>query len=318
MNCDLTSPIFTNEAKAIEHMEADRWPDGKPGCPLCGVVGEAAKMGGKTQAGMWLCKACRGKFTVRTGTVFERSHIPLHKWLLATHLMASSKKGISAHQLHRMLGITYKSAWFMAHRIREAMAPATDAGPLGGKGKVVEVDEMYVAKAPMQRTSTRTSGKPMTYKHGRGTANKHVVVALVERGGEARSVHVRGTLNKATVEAIIAKNIHKDSRMHTDESRLYADSVLYVAKHERVHHAQNEFARGDVTTNSVEGHFGIFARGLTGTYQHVSEQHLHRYLAEFDFRISNREKLGVNDVSRAARILKGAEGKRLTYRQSTH
>src|SRR6266481_4497952 len=159
MTCDLTNNIFSNEAKALEHMENDRWPGGNVTCPLCGVIGEARKMGGETQAGMFLCNACRGKFTVRTGTVFERSHIPLHKWLLATHLMASSKKGISAHQLHRMLGITYKSAWFMAHRIREAMAPAANAGPLGGEGMIVEADELYLDKAPLEKTNTRTSGK---------------------------------------------------------------------------------------------------------------------------------------------------------------
>ena len=316
MTCDLTNPIFTNEAKAVEHMEADRWPNGVT-CPLCGAD-RPKKMGGQTQAGMFLCPDCRGKFTVRTGTVFERSHIPLHKWLLATHLMASSKKGISAHQLHRMIGITYKSAWFMAHRIREAMAPAKDAGPLGGEGKVVEVDEMYVAKAPLERTSTRTSGAPMRDKHGRGAANKHVVVALVERGGAARSFHIRKNLDKATVDELVANYIRKESRVHTDESRLYNDTHKRVAKHERVHHAKGEYARGDVTTNSVEGYFGVFTRGLIGTYQHVSEQHLGRYLAEFDFRQSNREKLGVDDVGRAARILKGAEGKRLTYRQTAH
>lgn len=318
MTCDLTNPIFNNEIKALEHMENDRWPGGVVTCPLCGVVGEARKMGGETQAGMFLCNACRGKFTVRTGTVFERSHIPLHKWLLATHLMASSKKGISAHQLHRMLGITYKSAWFMAHRIREAMAPAANAGPLGGEGMIVEADEMYLPTAPLERDNARTSGKKMASKHGRGVANKRVVVALVERGGKVRSFHMKGGIDKATMTELVANYVKKESRLHTDESRLYTGTDKHIAKHEKVRHAAGEYARGDVTTNSVEGHFGIFTRGLIGTYQHVSEQHLGRYLAEFDFRMSNRVALGVHDVSRAARILKGAEGKRLTYRQTAH
>jgi len=318
MTCDLTNPIFSNEAKALEHMENDRWPGGIVTCPLCGVEGEAHKMGGKTQAGMFLCNACRGKFTVRTGTVFERSHIPLHKWLLATHLMASSKKGISAHQLHRMLGITYKSAWFMAHRIREAMAPAKNAGPLGGEGQIVEADELYLPKAPLERTSTTTRGAKMINKHGRGTANKRVVVSLVERGGAVRSFHMKDGIDKAAMAELVAQYVRKESRLHTDESRLHTDSHKHVAKHERVRHAAGEYARGDVTTNSVEGYFGVFTRGLVGTYQHVSEQHLHRYLSEFDFRMSNRVALGVHDVSRAARILKGAEGKRLTYRQTAN
>jgi transposase-like protein len=319
MTCDLTDPIFSNEAKALEHMENDRWPGGEATCPLCGVVGEAKKMGGKTQAGMWLCSACRGKFTVRTGTVFERSHIPLHKWLLATHLMASSKKGISAHQLHRMLGITYKSAWFMCHRIREAMAPAASAGPLGGDGKIVEMDEMYLLKAPLEQTTLKTDGTPFRSKRGKGPANKNVVVALVERGGASRSFHIRSGMDKATVDELVAQFIRKDTRLHTDESHLYkAVGKNHPIKHETVNHGKGEYARGDVTTNSVEGHFGVFTRGLVGTYQHMSEQHLSRYLAEFDFRQSNRSALGVTDVSRANRILKGAEGKRLTYRQTAH
>lgn len=313
MTCDITNPIFTNEAKALEHMENDRWPGGEVDCPLCGVIGDSRKMGGQTQAGMWLCNSCRGKFTVRTGTVFERSHIPLHKWLLATHLMAASKKGISAHQLHRMLGITYKSAWFMCHRIREAMAPSGNA-PMGGEGKVVEMDELYLAKAPLDQNTVKKDGTPYLKGRGTGVANKHAVVSLVERGGSARSFHVRQGMDKAAVEAIIMDFVQKDSRLHTDESPLYKAAQKHVAKHERVNHSKKEYARGDVTTNSAEGHFGIFTRGLVGTYQHMSERHLQRYLHEFDFRMSNREALGVNDVSRANRILKGAEGKRLTYR----
>jgi transposase-like protein len=316
MTCDLTNPIFTNEAKAIAHMEADRWPNGVT-CPLCGAD-RPKKMGGKTQAGMFLCPDCRGKFTVRTGTVFERSHIPLHKWLLATHLMAASKKGISAHQLHRMLGVTYKSAWFMAHRIREAMAPAPATAPMGGEGSVIEADELYISKPDSEHATEKARGGKYTKGGRSGTANKRVVVSLVERGGEVRSFHMKDGASKDRIADLLKANVDPASHLHTDESRLYTGAEKHLAKHERVHHAKGEYARGSVTTNSVEGYFGIFTRGLMGTYQHVSEQHLARYLAEFDFRMSNREKLGVNDVSRAARILKGAEGKRLTYRQTAH
>lgn len=297
--CDLTNPIFTDEAAATAHMEKGRWPH-EVTCPLCGVVGQAAKMGGKTQAGMFLCNSCRGKFTVRTGTIFERSHIPLHKWLLGLELMASSKKGISAHQMHRMLGITYKSAWFMAHRIREAMAPAAkDCGPLGGEGKVVEADELYTGK---KKGSVMKAG---------GAAHKMAVVSLVERGGRVRSFHVEGT-DVVTVSGIVNANVADGTRLHTDESALYS---RVTTKREKVNHSKKEYARGDVTTNSVEGYFSVFERGMVGIYQHVSEQHLKRYLAEFDFRQSNRAKLGINDTMRAELMLKGAEGKRLTYRQ---
>lgn len=300
MTCDLTNPIFTNEVAATAHMEADRWPT-EVSCPMCGTVGQATKMGGQTQAGMFLCNACRGKFTVRTGTIFERSHIPLRKWLLATHLMASSKKGISAHQMHRMLGITYKSAWFMAHRIREAMAPATkDDSPLGGLGKVVEADELY-------------TGRKKGYAKKAGAAlHKNTVVSLVERGGRVRSFHI-GRPDVITISSIVDDNIADGTRLHTDETKLY--SRVKRSKAEKVNHSMHEYARGDVTTNSVEGYFSVFERGMVGVYQHVSEQHLKRYLAEFDFRMSNRAKLGICDDVRAARILKGAEGKRLTYRQ---
>ncbi len=316
MTADLTNPIFTNETKAIEHMEASRWPV-EVICPLCGCD-TVKKMGGKTQAGMFMCNGCRGKFTVRTGTIFERSHIPLHKWLLATHLMAASKKGVSAHQLHRMLGITYKSAWFMAHRIREAMAPAANTGPMGGEGKVIEADELYISKPDSEHATETTRGGKYTRSGRSGAANKRVVVSLVERGGAARSFHMKDGISKAGVAALLRSHVHPSSELNTDESRLYTDAGAHVAKHERIRHKKGEYVREGVTTNSVEGHFGIFTRGMIGTYQHVSEQHLSRYLAEFDFRMSNREKLGVNDVSRAARILKGAEGKRLTYRQTAN
>ena len=300
--CDLTNPIFVNEEAATAHMEASRWPEAVF-CPLCGTVGQATKMGGKTQAGYFLCNSCRGKFTVRTGTVMERSHIQLHKWLAAMHLMSASKKGMSAHQLHRMLGITYRSAWFMAHRLRLAMAPlAKDMGPLGGEGQVVEADELYTGK------------KRGTVKKTGGYGHKCTVVSLVERGGRARSFHLAEGPDAITIGTLVNANVLDGSRLHTDESHMYARTKKSV-KREKVNHSIGEYGRGDVTTNSVEGYFSVFERGMIGTYQHVSEQHLHRYLSEFDFRQSNRAKLGVDDATRAARVLSGAEGKRLLYRQ---
>jgi transposase-like protein len=305
MTADLTNPIFKDEAAAVAHLESSRWPQGVS-CPLCGSD-TPKKMGGQTQAGMFLCGDCRGKFTVRTGTVWERSHIPLHKWLLATHLMAASKKGISAHQLHRMLGITYKSAWFMAHRIREAMAPAADAngGPIGGEGKIVEMDETYVGKK---------AGRKLRGKDHPGNL-KQTVIALVERGGPVRSFHVRDPLNKNTAKNIMFANADKASDLVTDESNIYPAAGAHYIQHASVNHSAKEYVRGDIHTNTVEGVFSIFKRGMIGTYQHCGEQHLQRYLNEFDFRYSNRTKLGFNDATRAAKILKGAEGKRLTYRQ---
>lgn len=302
MTCDLTSPIFTDEAAAIDHLEASRWANGVS-CPLCGDT-NVRKMEGKTQAGMFQCNGCRDKFTFRTGTVFERSHIPVHKWLLATHLMAASKKGISAHQLHRMLGITYKSAWFMAHRIREAMAPGKTAKKIGGEGKTVEADEMFVTKSP------KTKKRP-------GYQHKVAVLSLVERGGDTRSMKIEA-VNKNEIDSGIRAHVDPASTLHTDSAQHYK-GLLSVADHEAVDHSK-EYARkgktGMVHTNTLEGYFSVFKRGLVGTYQHVSPQHMDRYLAEFDFRQNNRTAMGVDDITRAARILKGAEGKRLTYRQA--
>jgi transposase-like protein len=299
---DLTKPIFTDEARAMAHMEADRWPDG-PHCPHCGST-NVHRMGGKTQAGIFLCNDCRDKFTVRTGTIFERSHIPLHKWLLATHLMAASKKGISAHQLHRMLGITYKSAWFMAHRIREAMAP-TVRGPIGGTGKIVELDETVVG------------GKAKNRAYAKKPPKKQIVTTLVERGGVARSFRVANVTAK-TLRPVVVKAVSRKSHLMTDDAIWYVRFGEEFASHEQVNHAQNEYARDGaayrIRTNTAENYFSILKRGIYGVYHHVSEAHLHRYLAEFDFRYSNRAGFGVSDGERAARALKGAEGKRPTYR----
>lgn len=301
MTFDLNSPMFKDEAAAIAHMEADRWLDGVI-CPLCGSD-SVHKMGGVTQAGMFVCYACEGKFTVRTGTVFERSHIPLHKWLLAIYLMGSSKKGISAHQLHRMLGITYKSAWFMAHRIREAMAPAKSAAPIGGKGKIVEADETFIQKK---------SGKRKHPGSG-GYAHKIAVLSLVERGGHVRSRMIDGA-NMPEVHKAIRETMDPESLLHTDGAQYYKFLGL-TADHESVDHSKTYVRKGKtgkVHTNTAEGVFSVFKRGLVGTYQHIGEQHVDRYLAEFDFRHNNRARLGVTDDVRAGRVLKGAEGKRLT------
>jgi hypothetical protein len=256
---------------------------------------------------MFLCPDCRGKFTVRTGTIWERSHIPLHKWLLATHLMAASKKGVSAHQLHRMLGITYKSAWFMAHRIREAMAPAAGTGPVGGEGKIVEVDETELAPS----RKTKVIG-------GRKRANNKKFVALVERNGKVRSAVIDGR-NMQDVRAAVRENLDPASNLHTDGAQFYKGYPM-AATHDAVDHNKTYVipATGNkpaVHTNSAEGYFSLVKRGLVGTYHHVSEAHLARYLAEFDFRMNTRTKLGFNDLTRAAALVKAAEGKRLTYRQ---
>jgi transposase-like protein len=310
---DLLNPIFNDETAARMHLESIRWPDG-PICPYCGVADETKSLGGKSMGEGWYhCTACRRKYTVRVGTVYERSHIPLHKWVLATHLMAASKKGISAHQLHRMLGITYKSAWFMAHRIREAMKPATTE-PMGGNGKIVEADETYYGPKAV-KTRTSRAGKPLSQKGYKGPANKRTVISLIERGGEVRSFHVERA-NRKTVEEIVQKNVAKETTLHTDESPIYVKPARKLAGHETVAHKQDEYVRGDVHVNSAEGYFSIFKRGMVGVYQHCGEQHLHRYLNEFDFRYNNRAALKVTDEQRAVKALKGAEGKRLTYRRT--
>jgi transposase-like protein len=309
--------IYKDETKAREHLETLRWPDGAY-CPRCGGF-EVTKLGGKAaDLGQYNCRDCRKKFTVTVGTVFERSHIPLTTWLFAFHLMASSKKGMSSHQLHRLLGVTYKTAWFMAHRIREAMAPAKGSlAPMGGAGKVVEADETYQGKTKETRTQS-VDGRVKYQNKGRGGANKRAVIALVERGGSARTFHVAHT-TFAKVEQIVSENIHRESRLHTDESRLYSASKVpgMVAEHETVRHSADEYVRGDVYSNSAENYFSIFKRGMRGVYQHCSEKHLHRYLAEFDFRYSNRIALGVDDTMRANEALKGIAGKRLTYRRTS-
>jgi transposase-like protein len=318
MNLDLTAPIFhdTNEARAW--LEAKRWPGG-PACPHCGVVNVVRMQGKAHRPGLFGCRDCAGQFTVLTGSVMESSHIPLPKWVLAIQLMNSSKKGVSAHQLHRMLGITYKSAWFMAHRIREAMRE-NDPKPLGGEGKALEVDEMYHGKRETDREPQRHDKyrQPPTKQGKGGGAEKRPIVALVERGGQARAAHMT-TVNGKNIREFLAKHGDTSSKLHTDESNLYPAAGRKFAKHETVNHSAKEYARGKgdtlVTTNSVEGFFGIFERGMVGVYQHCSEKHLPRYLDEFTFRYNNRSKLGVEDTERAERTVKAMNGKRLTYRR---
>jgi transposase-like protein len=313
----LKDPIFTDETKAREWLEARVWPKG-PHCPHCGNADQDKITGlhGKAhRPGVFQCNEpeCREQFTVTVKTVFERSKIPLTKWLAALFLMTASKKGVSAHQVHRMLGISYKSTWFMMHRLREAMRTG-GLEPFGGAGKVVEADETYFGNIPeAKRPKLKTTGRKFS-KNAGGPTHKRAILALVERGGTVRSFHVPGAYLESVI-GIVRNNIARESRLHTDESKLYHRVGKEFAAHETVKHADEEYARGDVTTNTVEGYFSIFKRGMKGVYQHCAEKHLHRYLAEFDFRYNNRIALGVSDVKRAELLAKGIVGKRLTYRR---
>lgn len=304
---NLKAKIYTDETAARKHLEKLLWPNG-PVCPHCGVVGEATELhGDSTRPGVWKCRACEKPFSVTVGTVCERSKIPLTKWLLATELLTSSKKGISSHQLARMLGVTYKTAWFVGHRIREAMAPA-DSAPMGGEGQTVEADEMYTGKV---------AGKTKHPGAG-GYAHKRTVVSLVQRGGAARSFHIQ-TQGRLEIAAVIDNQTKDGTRMMTDGSQVYR--FMPVVLHDVINHSTGEYVRvkldgTKVHTNTVEGFFGIFKRGMIGTYQHCGEAHLQRYLSEFDFRYSNRSALGVDDATRANIALQGIAGKRLTYRRT--
>jgi transposase-like protein len=308
--CDLTNPIFTDADKAREHLEKLYWPNG-PVCRHCGNadIERITRLTGKsTRPGVLWCNECNKPFSVTVGTVMEDSKIPLNKWVLAFHLMASSKKGMSAHQLHRMLGVTYKTAWFLCHRIREAMddaEPNKNGGPLGGEGKIVEADETFVG------------GKKTNRAHGEA-APKKAVITLVERDGRARSFHVANVTAK-TLGPIIRKNASRKSTLNTDEAAPYVRLGREFAAHHAVDHSRDEYAYKldgrTVSINAAENYFSILKRGINGVYHSVSEAHLHRYLAEFDFRYSNRSKLGFEDAERAAKAIMGAEGKRLTYNQ---
>lgn len=296
-----SAPYFHNEDKAREYLESLRWPDG-PVCPHCGSKEKHYPLQGKADStravrkGVWKCKKCRKQFSVTVGTVFERSHIPLHQWLLASFLLCSSKKGMSAHQLHRMLNITYKTAWFMAHRIRYAMDQKPDRQLKG----TVEADETYV-------------GGKAHGKRGRGAENKTPVFSLVERNGKVISTAVERVTGK-NLKAIMVKNIDRSADIMTDEFPSYRGVSKEFSSHNVINHGNKEYVRGDVYTNTVEGYFSILKRGIIGVYHHVDSNHLHRYLSEFDFRYNERN---ANDAERSITALIGIEGKRLMYRDSS-
>jgi transposase-like protein len=295
-----TAEHFQNEEAAFAFLEARIWPNG-PVCVHCGAGAERIrKLAGKTtRVGLWKCYSCGKPFTVKVGTVFEASHVKLHLWLQAMHLMCSSKKGVSSHQLHRTLGVTLKTAWFMSHRLREALR-VIGMEPMGGEGAIVEADETYIGR------------KAGTVKR-RGHEHKRTVVALVERGGSVRSFHVdKATV--ATVGVILRENVSPASRLMTDESGLYMAIGAEYADHQAVNHSQDEYVRGEAHTQTIDGYFSVFKRGMKGIYQHCAEKHLHRYLTEFDFRYNHRIRLGIDDCARTDAGLKGAVGKRLTYR----
>ncbi len=297
---DFSNPIFHNEAKARKWLEARIWPDG-PICPHCGTVDEATLMKGKShRPGLYNCNACRQPFTVTVGTLYERSKIPLHKWLAATHLMMASKKGMSALQIGRLLGLSEKTAWFVCHRIRESLRESKFDEPLGGPNKVVETDETYVGGKSKNR-----KGK---------VPPKEAVVALVERDGRVRSFHVQAVSAK-TLRPILVTQVSRKSYLMTDDSTVYPKIGKEYAGHGTVNHSIEEYVRGGFWhTNTVENYFSIMKRGITGVYHHVSQQHLKRYLAEYDFRYNEREALGVSDAERMEKSVHGIVGKRLTYR----
>ncbi len=301
MSANLQAPAFTNEIAAREAIEAVLWPHG-PVCPRCGSFDRIGKVDGKSaRPGLYYCGECERQFTVTIGTIFERSKVPLSKWWLAIHLMASSKKGMSAHQLHRSLGVTYQTAWFVEHRIREAMRSGNLA-PMGGPGGTVEADETFIG---------RRDGSVKRRGHG----HKNTVLSLVDRdSGQVRSFHVDGT-SATDIIPIIKANVAKETAIMTDEGGHYSKLGDHFASHESVSHKADEYVRGHAHTNTVEGFYSVFKRGMKGVYQHCSEKHLHRYLAEFDFRYSSRARLGVEDVERATKIVRGAQGKRLMYRR---
>jgi transposase-like protein len=298
----LSAPYFHNEEAAFAKLEGILWPRG-PVCPHCGGVERISPIKGKTaRIGLKFCGQCRKQFTVKIGTVLESAHIPLHKCLQAVYLITSSKKGFSAHQLHRALQVTYKSAWFLHHRIREAMREGNLA-PMGGTGGAVEVDETFIG---------RKKGRAVRH----GYEHKFKVLALVERDtGRARSM-VMDKISTRAVAPIVRTNVAKEARLMTDEARHYVKVGREFADHQVVQHSTGEYVRGDAHTNTIEGYFSIFKRGMRGVYQHCAEHHLHRYLAEFDFRYNYRKAKGIEDAERADKALRGIVGKRLTYRDS--
>ena len=301
----LSRPEFHSEEAAFAHLEKIVWSDG-PVCPHCGAVDRItavkANPAKRIRVGLHRCGHCKGQFTVKVGTVFEHARIPLHKMLQAVYLVTSSKKGVSAHQLHRTLEITYKSAWFLLHRIREAMRSG-DLSPMGGPGVIVEADETFIGHI-------KGMDRRASFHH------KMKVLALVDRGtGQARTMVIE-KVKAETIMAIIHANVDRESTIMTDESKVYNDVRFHFAGHGRTSHARGQYvdvANDAIHSNTVEGYFSIFKRGMKGIYQHCGEQHLHRYLAEFEFRYNNRAALGCNDTDRSVAALSGIVGKRLTY-----
>jgi transposase-like protein len=292
------APYFHDEAAAFAELESLLWPHG-PVCPRCNGMDRITTVKGG-RMGLRRCGPCKRQFTVTVGTVFESSHVPLHQWLQVVYMMCSSKKGVSSHQVMRTLDVQYKTAWFMTHRIREAMAGGK-LPQIGGSGKVVEADETYIGRK-----------EGTTKKRGHG--HKRTVVALVERGGEVRTFHVQNA-NAATVTSLLRTNADRASRLMTDESGIYMAVGTEYAGHESVNHSEKEYVRGETHTNTVEGYFGLFKRGFQGIYQHCAEKHLHRYLSEYEFRYNSRVRLGFDDMERTRNALCQIEGKRLTYRR---
>src|SRR3984885_1910948 len=300
MAATFDSPIFSDETAAREALESVRWPTG-PVCVHCGCTDHVVRVAGEKKshrAGLLYCNDCKGQFTVTVGTVFERSKIPLTKWWMATFLLCSSKKGISSHQIHRTLGVTYKTAWFMTHRIREAMKDGA-MGLMGGPGATVEADETYLGKSAKSRKSEPKHSRPAPQ-----------VFSLVERGGNIRSMY----LDDKNIRGALDQHLDMRSRLVTDGHTTYKTVMPNAGQHESVDHSKYEFVRGDVHTNTLEGFFSIFKRGLVGVYQHMDKKHLDRYLAEFDFRQNTRAKLGINDAQRTGSAVAGARGKRLMYK----
>lgn len=305
----LSNPIFTDADKARLWLEARLWPEG-PICPHCGTIDKATLMKGKTtRAGLYQCNSCREPFTVTVGTLYERSKVPLNKWLAATHLMMASKKGMSALEIGRLLGLSKKTAWFLCHRIRESLRETTP-DPIGGEGKVVEVDETYVGGKDKNRHANKRVGV-------RGGSAKEAVVALVERDGQVRGRHVPSVSAK-TLRPILEEQIHKATYIMTDEAAIYPKATRGFGGHGTVNHGIGEYVRcgGFMHTNTVESYFAILKRGIIGTYHHVSAEHLKRYVGEFDFRYNNRSALGIEDAERMSRAIPGIVGKRLTYRRT--
>ena len=306
-----------DEKAAYAYVEARIWPKGRV-CPHCGVIDRSGLLKGKsTRIGVYKCYACRKPFTVKIGTIFEDSHVPMHLWLQAIVMMCSSKKGISTNQLHRVLGVTLRTAWHMSHRIRYAMDGSSGTGPLGGAGKVLEVDETVFGKREDAKP------RPWQYSQERGWHRRHPgygdkipIVTLVERGGRARSVRV-DNVQARTLHSVLMQNADPNSTLMTDEATAYQRIGKRFASHRTVNHHDEEWVRYEdgtfASVNAAESFFSVFKRGMVGVYQQCTERHLHRYLAEFDFRYSNREKRGVDDVQRAALAVKGAKGRRLTY-----